>query len=159
MKSIGTTLGNIRKEYGFSRKEVAEKLHEMGIEISDKTLYGYETGRTSANADMFLALCNIYGIKDIFSTFDYDGYNDDGSPQLNQSETIIIEKYRALDSHGRKMVDFTLENEYQRSIANVVALEPKDDYLAPFAAHDRTDIEVTDEMRKHDEDLITSDDF
>lgn len=32
-------------------------------------------------------------------------------------------------------------------------------YLEPKAAHERTDIEVTDEMRKHDDDIMDDDDF
>lgn len=32
-------------------------------------------------------------------------------------------------------------------------------YLEPQAAHERTDIEVTDEMRKHDDDLMDNDDL
>lgn len=32
-------------------------------------------------------------------------------------------------------------------------------YLTPVAAHERTDIEVTDEMRKHDDDLMDNDDL
>lgn len=32
-------------------------------------------------------------------------------------------------------------------------------YLEPVAAHERTDIEVTDEMRKHDDDIMDNDDF
>lgn len=32
-------------------------------------------------------------------------------------------------------------------------------YLEPQAAHERTDIDVTDEMRKHDDDIMNDDDF
>ena len=32
-------------------------------------------------------------------------------------------------------------------------------HLEPQAAHERTDIEVTDEMRKHDDDIMDDDDF
>ena len=32
-------------------------------------------------------------------------------------------------------------------------------HLEPVAAHERTDIEVTDEMRKHDDDLMDNDDL
>lgn len=81
---------------------------------------------------------------------------------VTTEEIQIISRYRILDDHGKKMVDFTLENEYQRSIKqnNVAAFEPpKKDYLKPVAAHERTDIEVTDEMRKHDDDIMNDDDF
>lgn len=29
----------------------------------------------------------------------------------------LVKKYRELDSHGKEMVDFTLEKEYERSVA------------------------------------------
>ena len=37
--------------------------------------------------------------------------------QLSNSETQNIKKYRELDTHGRKMVDFTLDEEYERCIS------------------------------------------
>ncbi|RHR52082.1 helix-turn-helix domain-containing protein [Clostridium sp. AF18-27] len=33
------------------------------------------------------------------------------------------------------------------------------DYLMPQAAHERTDIEITNEMRRHDDDIMADDDF
>lgn len=114
MNNIGSVLGTIRKEKGLTRKEVSNKLHDFGIDISDKTLYGYECGRTTANADMFLALCKIYGITDIFSTFGYDGYNEDGSLSLNMYEVDMVEKYRTLDTYGKDAVDSVLTIEYER---------------------------------------------
>lgn len=81
---------------------------------------------------------------------------------ITTEEIQIIFKYRILDDHGKKMVDFTLENEYQRSIKqnNIATFEPPEkEYLKPVAAHKRTDIDVTDEMRKHDDDIMNDDDF
>lgn len=118
MNNIGSTLGTIRKEKGLTRKEVSNKLHDLGIDISDKTLYGYESGRTTANADMFLALCKIYEITDIFSTFGYEGYNEDGSLQLNIYEIDMVEKYRTLDTYGKNAVDSVLDIEYKRCSAS-----------------------------------------
>lgn len=46
-----------------------------------------------------------------------------------------IKKYRELDSHGKKMVDFTLQEEWERSTAlktNIIEFEP----LATNAAHE-----------------------
>lgn len=163
MNTIGSILGTIRKEKGLTRKDVSNKLHEVGIDISDKTLYGYESGRTTANADMFLALCKIYGVKDVFTTFGYDGYNEDGTLSLNMYEIDIIEKYRTLDTHGKEMVDFTLDKEYERC-AEPKAQRPdisKQRYAVPEinAAHERTDIKITDEMKQYDDDIMDDDDF
>ncbi len=131
MNDIGSILCNIRKGKGLTRKDVAEKLKAMGIEISDKTLYGYESGRTTANADMFLALCKIYDINDIFTTFGYDGYNQDGSIILNMHEIDMVEKYRFISEHspvGAKTVDYILNREHD--VANLLK-EEQFTYIAP----------------------------
>lgn len=67
--SIGEKLKSLRENNGMTRKEVADKLKEFNIDISDKTLYGYESDRNSANADMFLALCKIYKCGNIMAAF------------------------------------------------------------------------------------------
>lgn len=41
----------------------------------------------------------------------------------------------------------------------LVKAEDNDSYLEPVAAHERTDIEVTTEMLKHDDDIMDDDDF
>ena len=46
---------------------------------------------------------------------------------LNTSEQDIIKKYRDLDNHGREMVDFTLNKEYERSKA--LAEQPADNIV------------------------------
>ena len=58
--NVGEKLKFLRESNNMTRKDAADKLREFGVDISDKTLYGYESGRNSANADMFLTLCKIY---------------------------------------------------------------------------------------------------
>ncbi len=104
----------MRKDKKLTAKEVTKELFQMGYEISDKTLSGYETGIRMPNADIFMALCKIYDCKNILEMFsfikaDYSIPTDD--------EWKIIEKYRSLDPHGKKMVDFTLNEEWKRSTA------------------------------------------
>ena len=57
------------------------------------------------------------------------------------------------------MVDFTLEKEWERSISvqkyKIIVNISKNVELA--AAHDRTDIKVTEEMKKHDDDIMNDD--
>lgn len=74
----------------------------------------------------------------------------------------IIKKYHALDEHGKEMVDFTLSKEYERSVAekcknnnNIVSINQKNiEHLVPNAAHERTDIEITEEERIEDENMM-----
>jgi transcriptional regulator with XRE-family HTH domain len=160
MNSIGAKLKEIRESKKLSRKDVAEKLKEKGIEISDKTLYGYEVGRTSANADMFMALCQIYEIKDVLYEFNFTGYNDDGSIQLNLPEQELVEKYRKLDKERKEFVTYILDRELEQ-MKRLEALieEEKGQDVELLAAHERTDIEATEEMVQHDLNLMNDPDF
>lgn len=58
----GRMLKARRKELGFSVKHVLEQLQNMGINISAKTLYGWENEHRQPDADTFLKLCKIYNI-------------------------------------------------------------------------------------------------
>ena len=111
MCSIGEKLRILREKNNLTRKEAVIKLHHLGIDISDKTLYGYESGRNSANADMFLALCRIYNCKNIASEF------SDTMDEIlfTNAEWENLEKYRTLDNHGKEMVDLVLTKEWERS--------------------------------------------
>lgn len=176
MNNIGDKLKELRESNGLTRKEAVDKLKALGIDISDKTLYGYESGRNSANADMFLALCKIYNCTNIMSTFS-DSIDD---VLFTNYEWRIIEKYRNLDDPGRIHVDTVLQWETDR-MENISTLtmeisdlksrsastkeypslvrDPNADYLKPQAAHARTDIEVTDEMIQNDDDIMNDENF
>lgn len=110
MNTIGNKLKELREQNNLTRKEAADKLRHIGIDISDKTLYGYESGRNSANADMFLALCKVYGCQNIMSTF-YDSVDD---VLFTNKEWKHIEKYRKLDDYGRETIDIALDRESDR---------------------------------------------
>lgn len=77
------------------------------------------------------------------------------TPSLTLDEWEHINKYRKLDTHGAEMVDIVLDKEYARSISSKKT-NPSDTFVLS-AAHERTDIEVTEEMRKHDDDIMMDD--
>ena len=54
-----------RKSAGLSVKDTLNALKAQGIDVSDKTLYGWESGHRQPDADTFLILCEIYGIETI----------------------------------------------------------------------------------------------
>ncbi len=76
---------------------------------------------------------------------------------ISKQEQDHLNKYRLLDDKGKHTVDTVLEMEYNRcnatSESNITKLEIGKDksHLIPVAAHERTDIEVTEEMRKYDD--------
>ncbi len=157
MNNIGSILKKLREENGLKGNEVIEKLKDLGIEISSKTLYGYESGRNSTNADMFLALCQIYKCQNIMETFS-DSVDD---ILFTNKEWNIIEKYRSLDLHGKKMVDFTLNEEWKRTtehqnneVISVIS-ENEPNYVNAAHAIDN----ATEEEKQHDENIMDDDNF
>lgn len=121
-KKFSETLKQLRMNAGYTQKQV----YEM-IGVPQSTFSSWEVGKSEPSADVLLQLCKIYGVNDILSAFGYDGYNEDGSICLNMNEIDMVEKYRLLDEHGREMVDFTLEKEYERSIELEKKLNEQDD--------------------------------
>lgn len=67
---------------------------------------------------------------------------------LYPEEKDHINKYRGLDSHGKEMVDFTLQKEWERSVSDT----KNKVYLLPQAAHNDHESEPG-ELEKMQEDL------
>lgn len=143
---FGERLINVRKEHGYTRESFAKALG-----ISKYTLRNYELGATEPGHTFLKQISDFFHVsidylmgltneKEILESF-----------ELNTVEKGIIKKYRDLDDHGKEMVDFTLEKEYERSKA---LSEPR---IELQAAHERTDIEVTEEMKQHDDNIMKDD--
>ena len=95
--SIAPLLKSKRKDLGLSVREVLAKLHEDGIDVSDKTLYGWESGHRQPDADTFLALCQIYKIGS-FSNI------QKAPSDLSEEAQKIAKSYEKLTDHGKGAV-------------------------------------------------------
>jgi len=87
-----------RKELKLSVKEVVNLLSQHQISIATKTLYGWENGTRQPDADTFLTLCKIYGIKSF-------------EPEDNLQKKIVpkelAEIYNNLNIEGQnKLLDY-----------------------------------------------------
>lgn len=122
--NLGTVLQKLRKEANLTAKDVAEKLQIMGYPISDKTLSGYETGIRMPNADVFMALCQIYNCKNILEIFSFvkAGYSIP-----TDEEWSTIEKYRLLDEYGKETVRIILDREVER-VKQINRLEVSEEF-------------------------------
>lgn len=69
--SISTILKQQRNTHNFTPEQVVSMLSERGISISTKALYAYEAGINLPKVPVFLALCDIYEIRDIMHSFGY----------------------------------------------------------------------------------------
>ena len=69
---ISALLRSQRSLCGLTVDEVVERLKQFGIELSPKTLYGYENGVSMPNVPIFIALCDIYHVGNIIGAVSGD---------------------------------------------------------------------------------------
>lgn len=98
MSKASIILKSKRKELNLSVNEVVNRLSQNNVNISAKTLYGWESGNRQPDADTFLVLCTIYGI------------NSFGLPENSQDVNIPLELaniYNNLNYTGQtKLMDY-----------------------------------------------------
>lgn len=155
---IGYRIKEAREQLGLTQTELGQKVGVTGSAITN-----YEKETSHPKEQIIYKLMETLGVDANYLFQDcmrIPPKNND----INLSEYEHIKKYRALDDHGKEMVDFTLEKEYERSIAekkksgNVTPIMVREtsDYSAD-AAHTMKD--VSDEDKAFDEDIMNSEDF
>lgn len=151
-EEIGSVLKGLRIDNGKTQKEVAEILGR-----TQQIIGHWETGYSQPDANTLFKLCEIYG-----TTVDEAFGFKKEKLLVTKKDIEILRKYHDLDPHGREMVDFTLGKEYERS--KVLEEQKSNKFVempshreALNAAHERTDIEVTEEMKQHDDDIMKDD--
>lgn len=112
MNSIGPILTKYRKAKHLTQPELAELLLKENIEITQKALSSWESGRTEPNITTLFALCKILEIKDIYEElFGINPYN--AMSKLND-----LGKERALE-----YIDLLAGNEkFSKTVAEVIPL-------------------------------------
>ena len=149
-KDFSNKLKSLRLKAGYSQKDVYEH-----FKIPQSTFSSWEVGKSEPSGEMLIKLCEFYKC-DMVKEFSSD--ND-----ITYIEWDMLEKYRALDPHGKEMVDFTLLKEWERSTAeaeksNVVPLTLKEDTTYYVnAAHPIED--ATDEDKLFDENFMDDENF
>lgn len=165
--NFGERLIELRKERGFTNRNDFANY----IGMPSTTLRNYETNVREPGHIFLKQMADIFHV-----SIDYLlCMTDDRTPPRNQSDFSVIEiehikKYRALDEHGKEMVDFTLQKEWERTAVkehvedvekykraqryydHVLANKKRknvDDYVAPFPDEDappKTLSELADEL-------------
>ena len=139
-----------RIKSGLTQEQLSEKLG-----IAKSTLSGYESGNREPTV---ATIAKIMDILKIDANYLYqDETNSLTELVVSLDEKALLRKYRDLDDHGREMVDFTLEKEYERSKAleeqngnNIVNMPS---HLEVNAAH-QSHGGFTDEEHQEDEDML-----
>lgn len=156
-KNISKNIAKYREAAGISQKDLAGKLGVVPSRISN-----WETGANCPTIDILFEVCEILNV----SINDIYGIYPDSKFILKYGEQDLLKKYRDLDEHGKKMVDFTLREEYERSIAE----KKKSDNIVPMtvressdyevnAAHARTDIDIPEDIDTSENDIMDDENF
>lgn len=171
--SFGSRLKEKRESLGITQPKLAEMLG-----VSKGAIGNWETDVNSPRAAMLYDLFKIlhcdanYLFQDNASSI----YRKEASPEEFEN---IIQKYRKLDEHGKEMVDFTLNKEYERSIQNVnmgeslpyssnnfpsaarnnFTIEKNSNIYGANAAHLRTDIDIDEDTDISENDIMDDKDF
>ncbi len=157
--TFGEKLKSARLESGLRQSDLAKKLETTGNTVSN-----WETNLCKPDLDTLSRICNVLHVNASYF-LPSSGPNN----EVSFSELRLVEKYRELDSHGREMVDFTLQKEWERSVA---ACE-KDDYrsscIIPIglneetayvnAAHADDYASAPEDLRRQEEDIMDDEDF
>ena len=151
--TIGERIKEIRTKLGISQVDFADR-----INVSKQTLYKYENNIiTNIPSDKIEEVAKLGNVspayimgwskkEKVLNTFCGDGIIE----YISISEKAIIELYRNLNTTGKK--------EAYKRIEELSLIDRYVKYEKELAAtHERTNIKVTEEMKKHDDDIMNDD--
>lgn len=155
--SINDRIKEARKNKGITQEQLGEL-----IGVAKTTITGYEKNREPSAA-------KVGEIADALDV-DVNFLFQDEVKKLHENRATplemehLVKKYRDLDEHGKRMVDFTLKEEYERSIAE----KKKFDNIVPMTVRESSNYEVnaahaiedaSDDDKAFDEDIMDDENF
>lgn len=160
-QTFGDKLKQARTCKGLKQSELAKQLG-----VTNTTISNWEKNVSKPDLDMLSYVCGVLNVKPNY--FLSPALPDD---EISIPEFKLIEKYRTLDPTGKSHVDTVLDWEAARSAdilqkdARITDLETELANVTPDpaallnAAHERTDIPVTEEMKQADDDIMNDENF
>ena len=114
MSFIGEQIKKYRNMKGMTQQDIADALGES----SGRVIYNWEKGIGRPDCDKLAKLCDL---------LDVSADELIGCKSMAQRPTAIewttLQKYRALDEHGKEVVDYIIDCEYKR--VTVLTRKPK----------------------------------
>lgn len=156
---LSNRLKERREQLKLTQSEVAALLG-----ITPGAVGNYENGVSTPKADILFKVFDA--LKCDANYLFQDEMNkrsqEDNATPLEMEQ--LVKRYRLLDKHGKEMVDFTLEKEYERSISekkNASTITPitvnEPSTYEVNAAHADDYINAPDELKKAEEKLLDDD--
>lgn len=158
---LSNRLKERREQLGLTQSEVATLLG-----ITPGAVGNYENGVSTPKADVLFK---------VFDALKCDAnylFQDEMSKRSQEDNATplemehLVKKYRALDEHGKEMVDFTLEKEYERSVEE----KKKADNIVSMTVNESSDYEVNaahadnydaapDDLKEIEENIMDDENF
>ena len=105
MSFIGEQIKKYRNIKGMTQQDIADALGES----SGRVIYNWEKGIGRPDCDKLARLCDLLGV----SADELIGCKS-MSQRPTATEWTTLQKYRALDEHGKEVVDYLIDSEYKR---------------------------------------------
>ncbi len=181
---LSENLKKLRKKAGLSQNALAKKLN-----VSQTAIYYWENGKREPDLDTIFKLSDIFniGVDDILgienslpedialqmeqeylqnfkndvANISFEHLSDSELNDLEECSDLLFNSFFALNLCGKKeaakrVKELTYIDKYTKAEDTKM---PKPLKFNAVAAHERTDIEVTDEMRAADDAIMEDDDF
>jgi transcriptional regulator with XRE-family HTH domain len=129
MSFIGEQIKKYRNIKGMTQQDIADALGES----SGRVIYNWEKGIGRPDCDKLAKLCDLLGV----SADELIGCKS-MAQRPTATEWMTLQKYRALDEHGKEVVDYLIDSEYKRVTALTRKPKPRmlkiDWYALPASA-------------------------
>lgn len=149
MSTIGNRIHNARIAQNMTVDELAKKLGK-----NRATIYRYESDEIeNFPFSIIEPLSKVLNVSPAY-LMGWTDIENANKNYLRPDEEQLLSDYNTLNKRGQKKV---LEDTHNLTLLSAYTegfKEPDPDYLMPKAAHERNDIDVTEEMRKHDDNIM-----
>ena len=151
--TTGGRIKEVRNKLGISQVDFADK-----INVSKQTLYKYENNIiTNIPSDKIEAAAQLANVSPAYLM----GWTNEQVPPA----TVISSQFSKQEEQKEELVTVyeqltsTNQDKVITYSKNLLVTQQMEEEAITQAAHERTDIEVTDEMKRHDDDIMDDDDF
>ena len=129
MSTIGARFKEYRLHKGLTQQDIADALGES----SGRVIYNWEKGIGRPDCEKLARLCDLLGV----SADELIGCKS-MAQRPTATEWTTLQKYRALDEHGKEVVDYLIDSEYKRVRLSMKKPKPRmlkiDWYALPASA-------------------------